>query len=39
MPNEIENVQYLDYDLNYVIGYNQYLESDVLSVGYPNGDD
>ena len=36
--NEIQNVQYLDYDLNYIRGYKQYLNKDVLSIGYPKGE-
>ena len=36
--NEIQNVQYLDYDLNYIRGYKQYLNKDVLSIGYPKAE-
>ena len=36
--NEINNVQYLDYDLNYIRGYKQYLNKDVLSIGYPKAE-
>ena len=35
-PNEIEDIQYLDYDLNYERGYEQYLNNEVFSVGYPS---
>ena len=37
--NEINNITYLNYDLNYERGYNQYLNAEVLSLGYPNGKD
>ena len=37
-PKEIKNIQYLDYDLNYIRGYNQYLNSDEISIGYPKAD-
>ena len=35
-PNEFEDIQCLDYDLNYIRGYDQYLKKEVFSVGYPN---
>ena len=31
--NEIKNIKYLDYDLNYVKGYNQYLNMKIISLG------
>ena len=33
--NEINNIQYLNYDLNYIMGYNQYLNMNIISLGYP----
>ena len=33
--NEINNIQYLNYDLNYITGYNQYLNMKIISLGYP----
>ena len=33
--NEINNIKYLNYDLNYVTGYNQYLNMKIISLGYP----
>ena len=33
--NEINNIQYLNYDLNYIRGYNQYLNMKIISLGYP----
>ena len=34
--NEIKDIQYLKVDLNYINGYSQYNNSDVLTLGYPN---
>ncbi len=36
--NEIEKIEYLYFDLNYSIGYYQYINNDVLTAGYPYGD-
>ena len=35
--NEFEKIEYLYFDLNYIIGYNQYKNNDVLGAGYPYG--
>ena len=37
--NEINNITYLNYDLNYKRGYNQYLNIEALALGYPKGND
>ena len=37
--NEINNITYLNIDLNYKRGYNQYLNVEVLALGYPNGNE
>ena len=34
----IEEIEFLDYDLNYIKGYYQYKNIDIFSLGYPNGD-
>ena len=34
----IEDIEFLDYDLNYLKGYSQYKNIEVFSVGYPNGE-
>ena len=36
--NEIDNIEYLSYDLNYLKGYNYYKNKEVFSLGYPKGD-
>ena len=36
--NFIEDIEFLDYDLNYIKGYYQYKNIDIFSLGYPNGD-
>jgi hypothetical protein len=33
--NEIKDIQYLKFDLNYIKGYSQYNNSDVFLLGYP----
>ena len=33
----LTNVDFLDYDLDYLNGYNQYVNADVFSMGYPYG--
>lgn len=33
--NEIKDIQYLKFDLNYISGYSQYNNCDVLTLGYP----
>ena len=33
--NEIKDIQYLKFDLNYINGYSQYNNCDVLTLGYP----
>jgi surface protein len=35
--NEIDKIQYLFFDLNYSIGYNDYKDNEVLTAGYPKG--
>ena len=35
----IQNVEFLDYDMNYVIGYEQYKGSYIFALGYPYGDE
>ena len=35
--NEINNIKYLQYDLNYIRGYSQYQNTDILCMGYPFG--
>ena len=34
----IENIDFLDYALNYIKGYSQYKDIEVFSLGYPNGE-
>ena len=34
--NEFDDIIYLKYDLNYINGYSQYINNDIISVGYPN---
>ena len=34
--NEIKDIHYLEFDLNYIKGYSIYENCDVLTVGYPN---
>ena len=34
----IEDIEFLDYDLNYLKGYSQYKNIEVFSLGYPNGE-
>ena len=34
----INDIQFLDYDLNYIKGYSQYKNIEVFSLGYPNGE-
>ena len=36
--NEIDKIEYLYFDLNYSLGYYQYINNDVLTAGYPYGD-
>ena len=33
--NFIEDIEFLDYDLNYIKGYYQYKNIDIFSLGYP----
>jgi len=35
----IQNVEFLDYDMNYVVGYEQYKGSYIFALGYPYGDE
>ena len=35
----IQNVEFLDYDMNFVIGYEQYKGSYIFALGYPYGDE
>ena len=35
--NEINNIEYLSYDLNYLKGYDFYKNKEVFSLGYPKG--
>ena len=37
--NEINNIQYLNYNLNYIRGYNQYLKIKIINLGYPKSFD
>lgn len=38
-PNEINDIEYLQYDLNFLRGYNDYLNNDVICAGYSHGDE
>ena len=38
-PNEINDIEYLQYDLNFLRGYNDYLNNDVICEGYSDGDE
>jgi len=35
--NEIDKIEYLSYDLNYLKGYDYYKDKEVFSLGYPKG--
>lgn len=35
---EIDKIDYLYFDNNYIIGYNDYKNNDVFAIGYPKGD-
>ena len=37
--NEIKDIQFLNCDLNYLNGYNQYINTDIFTIGYPGGID
>ena len=34
-----QNVSFLEVDMNYINGYNNYLEKDIFTLGFPNGED
>ena len=35
--NEIDKIEYLSYDLNYLKGYDYYKDKEIFALGYPNG--
>ena len=37
--NEINGIEFLDYDINYLKGYNNYLNINIICAGYPDGDE
>ena len=34
-----QNITFLEVDMNYINGYNNYLNKDIFTLGYPNGED
>ena len=37
--NEINGIEFLDYDINYLKGYDNYLNINIICAGYPDGDE
>ena len=38
-PTEIKGIKGLNFDLNYISGYSQYIKNNVFSIGYPNAEE
>ena len=39
LENLCQNILFLEFDMNYINGYNNYLNKDVFTLGYPLGKD